>query len=350
VTEKERWDDGRKKKRRHRRLPLDSIKAEWPVSRRLTLAGSGLVGLVVIALAWSIFHQTQSHIQPTTAEVRREPISSAGPNPFMSPVGHDQPNITAVTNTGGAFSGNTPGLYGETGDKQSCDAQSLLTNLQADRAKADAWADALGLHPQDIPSYVASLVPVVLRSDTAVTSYGYADDHFFAYPAVLQAGTAVLINSYGEPKVKCFSGNPLTAPMSYPQASYQASYVGPIWQDFQPTSITLIQRTPTIINNYTIVNVVTRSITYRPAPRPQHNDNNWYCKKYPDSDKCQDGTRGKPPIIHAPPPKAPPVDTPPVVHAPPPKAPPVTGHHPGESGTPGNFGNLRKIDQPTSQE
>jgi uncharacterized membrane protein YgcG len=281
--QEERSDDERQKKRRRWRLRLDSVKAEWPVSGGLTLGGSGFVGLVVVVLAWWIFHQPQSQVQPTAAEVQREPISSAGPNPFMSPVGHDQPYITAVANTGGAFSGNTPGLFGETGDKPSCDAQSLVTNLQADPTKAEAWADALGLQSQDIPSYVTSLVPVVLRSHTAVTSYGYADGHFLAYPAVLQAGTAVFINSYGEPKAKCFSGNPLTAAISYPQTTY----VGPPWQDFQPTSITVIQRTPTVVNNYTMVNVVNRTTIYRPAPRPQQPDDNWYCKKHADSDKCK---------------------------------------------------------------
>ncbi|MGH3868052.1 MAG: DUF6777 domain-containing protein [Pseudonocardiaceae bacterium] len=215
----------------------------------------------------------------------------------MSPVGQDQPNTTTVANTGGAFSGSTSGLFGETGDKPSCDAQSLIANLRADPTKADAWADALGLHSADIPSYVASLTPVVLRSDTAVTNYGYADGHFFAYPAVLQAGTAVFINSYGEPKAKCFSGNPLTAAMSYPQVSY----VGSPWQDFQPTSITVINRTTTAINNYTFVNVVKGTTIYRPAPRPQYDDDNWYCKKHPDVDKCQGGTRGTPPVPNTPP-------------------------------------------------
>jgi hypothetical protein len=237
-------------------------------------------------------------------------------------------------------------LFGEADDKSSCDEQSLIANLQADPAKADAWADALGLHAEDIPSYVASLVPVVLRSDTAVTSYGYADGRFFAYPAVLQAGTAVFINSYGEPKIKCFSGNPLTAPTSYPsypQASYEVIYVGPSWQDFQPTSITVIQRTPTVINNYNIVNVVTRNIIYRSAPRPQRNDDNWYCKKYPRTDNCQGGIRGKPPIIHAPP-NSPSPNAPPIIHAPPnsplPNAPPITGNHPADPGNP-------KVQQPS---
>ena len=67
---------------------------------------------------------------------------------------------------------------------------------------------------------MSSLQPVLLRSDTAVTSHGYADATFTAYPAVLQAGTAVFVNSYGEPTVKCFSGNPLTRAHADPAARY----------------------------------------------------------------------------------------------------------------------------------
>jgi hypothetical protein len=169
----------------------------------------------------------------------------------MSPVGQDQPNITTPANTGGQLLGDTPGLFGDTGDKPSCDSQTLIANLDADRAKATAWATAIGLESKDIPSYVMSLTPVVLRSDTAVTSYGYADNRFFGYPAVLQAGTAVFVNSYGEPKAKCFSGNPLTQPKSMPQANY----VGTAWQQFTPTSVTTIQRAPSVINYYTCADV-----------------------------------------------------------------------------------------------
>ena len=303
VAEEEHSDDEQQQKRRRWRLHLDNVKAEWSVSGGLTLAGGGFAGAVLVVLACLIFnqpqHQSQSQSQapPFTTVVQREPISSPGVNPFMPPVGRDQPNITPLPHTGGAFSGNTSGLFGETGDKPSCDAQSLVANLQADPAKENAWADALGLHSEDVPSYVASLIPVVLRSDTAVTSYGYADGHFLAYPAVLQAGTAVFINSYGEPKAKCFSGNPLTAALTYPQVSY----VGSPWQNFQPTSITVINRTTTVINKYTFVNIIKGTTVYRPAPRPQYKDDNWYCKKHPDADNCQGSTRGTPAIVPAPP-------------------------------------------------
>ena len=34
----------------------------------------------------------------------------------MDPVGVDEPGLAAVAGSGGAFAGDTPGLYGEVGD------------------------------------------------------------------------------------------------------------------------------------------------------------------------------------------------------------------------------------------
>jgi hypothetical protein len=117
----------------------------------------------------------------------------------MTSVGTDQDGLTPPEGAAGELTGDTQGLYGEAGDQPVCDGQALLANLQADPAKAGAWAEAVGIASGDIPGYVSSLNPVVLRSDTAVTSYGYEGGTFFAYPAVLQAGSSVFVNGYGEP-------------------------------------------------------------------------------------------------------------------------------------------------------
>lgn len=183
--------------------------------------------------------------------VRLEATSTPGTNPFMPPVGQDRQNVTPPANAGGAYNGGTPGLYADNGDAPSCDARSLVTNLQADTAKAGAWADVLGIEPGTIPRFVASLTPVLLRSDTSVTTHGYQDGHYVAYPAVLQAGSAVFINSYGEPTVKCFNGDPLTKGGT----TAQAGYVGPTWTGFRPGAVTVVQPTQTAIQNHTFVNV-----------------------------------------------------------------------------------------------
>lgn len=218
----------------------------------------------------------------TASQVQLESTASTGPNPFTSPVGQDQSTIARPANTGGTFMGDTPGLFADTGDKPSCDTQTLIANLEADPAKETAWATALGLQASDIPTYIPSLTPVVLRSDTAVTSYGYADGRFFAYPAVLQAGTAVFVNSHGEPKAKCFSGNPLTQP----QFDSQASFVGAAWEQFSPQSVTIIVRTPVVIKEYVFVDSHNGSKQYHKAKEQKVDDFHPVCD--PDkSNSCK---------------------------------------------------------------
>src|SRR2546429_115073 len=71
-------------------------------------------------------------------------------------------------------------------------------------------ASVEGIEPNDIATYVASLTPVILTSDTLVTNHGYANGHATTLRSVLQAGTAVMVDNTGVPRVKCNCGNPLT--------------------------------------------------------------------------------------------------------------------------------------------
>ncbi|MDT7670532.1 MAG: hypothetical protein QOC74_3315 [Pseudonocardiales bacterium] len=251
------------------------------------------VGVLVVGIGGGVWwtggtsHPTDRATTRAASEVQLEPTSSAGANPFMPPVGQDQTGVTPPSGATGTFSGDTAGLFAESGDRSSCDAQTLRGNLEAEPAKATAWAEALGITSTDIPGYVASLNPVVLRADTAVTSYGYADNTFSAYPAVLQAGTSVFVNDLGEPRVKCFSGNPLTAAPSY----QQPIYAGPAWPHFAPTTVTYVRAAPTIITIYTVVDI------HDDTPRHRRGNPHWtgedggFCTHHPDSSKCP-GTEG----------------------------------------------------------
>jgi hypothetical protein len=221
----------------------------------VALAAAGVVG----GAAWA---GTAVIGRPTApvAQVQLESTSSAGTSPFMSPVGVDRSDLSPPAGSTGDFSGDTPGLFADNGDKPSCDAPALTAALGSDPVKAAAWAEALGIRTEETAAYVATLTPVVLRSDTAVTSHGYENGSFSAYPAVLQAGTAVFVNGHGEPRVKCFSGNPLTESTS----PAQATYVGPGWGHFQPSSVSVIRPAPAVINNYVVIDVEHG----RPASRP----------------------------------------------------------------------------------
>src|SRR5882757_5636221 len=208
------------------------------------------------------------------ASVQLEPTSSPGENPFMAPVGTDQADVTPPVNTAGQFTGDTPGLFADNGNQTSCDGKTLVANLQSDPPRVTAWSSALGITPPEVPNFVNTLTPVVLRADTSVTQHGYVDGTYAPYPAVLQAGTAVFVDSYGEPTVKCYSGNPLTAP----QADPQPRYVGVAWRTFQPTHVTYIRPTVIVINEYTFIDVhIHRPIKCKREhwwPR-RHHDNDW---------------------------------------------------------------------------
>lgn len=106
--------------------------------------------------------------------------------------------------------GSREGLYAPA----DCAVDELIADLTAPEhtGQATAWAGAAGIRPADIPAYFRSLTPVRLRFDTRVTNYDYRDGHADGYQAVLQAGTAVLIDNHGVPRAKCNCGNPLTTP------------------------------------------------------------------------------------------------------------------------------------------
>ena len=172
----------------------------------------------------------------------------------MPKVGRDHPGLKppakAASATGGPvrYSAALPGLYGGTRNYRTCDAAQLVHFLEQNPSKAAAWALTLGINTSQIRQYVSGLTDVILRTDTRVTNHGYESGIAIPLQSVLEAGTAVFVNGYGEPVVKCFCGNPLTAPVLYAAPVY----TGPLWTGFSPTQITIIQQSTTIINKFTL--------------------------------------------------------------------------------------------------
>src|SRR5438552_7589454 len=142
------------------------------------------------------------------SEITAEPVSSAGNNPFTAPAGNDmsgvKPPPAAASTTGGpaTYRGGLPGLYGGTRDYATCDAGKLINFLEHEPSKAAAWAGVLGIQVTRIRTYVHHLTPVLLRTDTRVTNHGYVNGQATVIQSVLEAGTAVFVNRYGDPVVK----------------------------------------------------------------------------------------------------------------------------------------------------
>ncbi|MEJ2866866.1 DUF6777 domain-containing protein [Actinomycetospora sp. OC33-EN08] len=178
-----------------------------PVPKKRPIAGKIIAGLVAAGLviggagAWVALSGSGSPAVQAT--------SFAGANPTTDPFGTDHAEVATVA-ASGEQSGDTAGLYAAT-TPPACDNAAFLAQLQADPAKLAAWGGVYGLQAADVPAFVDSLSPAVLRAATAVTDHPFREGAFVEEPVVLAAGTAVLVNSYGEPTVKCFNGNPLTA-------------------------------------------------------------------------------------------------------------------------------------------
>ncbi|WP_188988823.1 DUF6777 domain-containing protein [Saccharopolyspora thermophila] len=206
--------------------------------------------------------------QPASAQVRLEPVSYSGPRPFTSPVGQDLADLTPVEQGWGDVSGDTAGLYADSGGAPPCDARALVSQVASDEAKSRAWAQVLGVEPAAIEPFVTSLNPVLLRSDTAVVSHDYANGRFEAHPAVLQVGTAVFIDGHGQPVVKCFNGNPLT-----PGEVGDGDFTGPRWSGFQPGEITAVRPAVPVVYEFSLVDARSGAPVTRPGgPNPGRAD------------------------------------------------------------------------------
>jgi hypothetical protein len=200
------------------------------------------------------------------SEVTAEPVSHAGANPFTPNVGNDAGDVKpprAAVSSGGpsSYGGELPGLYGGTRNYATCNARKLVVYLEDNPSKARAWAETLHIQTSEIRSYVDDLTPVTLRTDTRVTNHGFVGGRANPIQSILQAGTAVFVDKYGVPVVKCYCGNPLTPPIRYTEPTY----IGPRWTDFAPSHITIINQSTTIIDEFTIYDLRTGKIFMRTA-------------------------------------------------------------------------------------
>jgi hypothetical protein len=214
----------------------------------------------------------------SAGEIFLSPASDPGKNTFTPNVG-DPPPVTptsapsssavaaTVPSSGGSgkvasLSGGEPGLYGGTRDNSSCDAKKMLDYLNANPDKARAWASVEGISVARLSDYVSQLTPIILRVDTRVTNHGFLNGRATSIQAVLQAGTAVLVDSYGVPRVKCNCGNPLSEPVA---VTSSPSYTGDRWPTFSPTTIVVVNVSTTIINNFTLIDINTGGNIVRQA-------------------------------------------------------------------------------------
>jgi hypothetical protein len=110
--------------------------------------------------------------------------------------------------------------FGGSGSNRVCNRDKLIRFLEANPERMAEWARVLGLEPsiRAVKKYIAKLHPVTLTRDTQVTNHAFTNGRAVPFQAILQAGTAVLVDEYGVPVVRCYCGNPLGPAVYTPEA------------------------------------------------------------------------------------------------------------------------------------
>lgn len=160
-----------------------------------------------------------------------------------------------------AADGDEVGLYGGTLNAASCDVDQLVDFLTSNPDKGAAWAEVQGVSLQELPDYLSGLTPVNLGVDTRVINHGFANGKATPREAVLQRGTAVLVDGNGVPRVKCGCGNPLLPP----EASTDESYDGDAWTAFEASEVTVVNESAAQIDALELVDVETGEQFSRPV-------------------------------------------------------------------------------------
>ncbi|TQC39129.1 LCCL domain protein [Rhodococcus sp. WS4] len=175
---------------------------------------------------------------PTTLPDSMPTVAPSAPDP-------GRPGLIAVP-------GDRTGIYGGSLELSVCDKPKLIGFLEQNPGQRGAFEEVLGI--SDSRVYVESLTSVILGSDTRVTNHGYENGRPTPLQSVLQAGTAVLVDDRGVPRVRCQCGNPLLPPQPTTSAP---TYTGQRWPSFEPDKIIVVQPAPAPITEFTVINVVT---------------------------------------------------------------------------------------------
>lgn len=162
----------------------------------------------------------------------------------------------APARTARALPGSTPGLYGAARSVSSCDVERQIRLLTEDRTKARAFARGAGIGGSALPAFLRGLTPVVLRADARVTSHGFRSGGAASFQSVLQAGTAVMVDERGLPRVRCACGNPLRGPVPVRGAVVQR---GKPWSGYAPGRVVVINRADRPVGSLVVVDVAGRA-------------------------------------------------------------------------------------------
>ncbi|MFF8652939.1 DUF6777 domain-containing protein [Streptomyces huasconensis] len=226
----------------------------WKSAPRVAAISAAVVAAVILAVVLT----RPEGSSESGGEVLLQPAGKSGPDPFTQstaregatpPSPSELPSSSASANVTRGVDGGAPGLYGGTRKVGSCDVEKQVGALQKDPAKNKAFASVLDIEPSAVPRYLRSLTPVHLRLDTRVTNHGYRDGRATGYQAVLQSGTAVLVDDHGVPRVRCACGNPLLPPVAQKSTPRQT---GDAWPGYRPSNVVVVAPATQVVNQFVV--------------------------------------------------------------------------------------------------
>jgi hypothetical protein len=144
---------------------------------------------------------------------------STPPTESTDSTGSGESSGSSESSAGGSSSGDDSepkeGTFGGTGSNTVCDREKLITELSQDPDRLSAWAEVAGVEATEeaVGEYIRELRPSTLTEDTQVTNHSFTGGEARPYQAILQKGTAVLVDEDGKPVARCRCGNPLTEPL-----------------------------------------------------------------------------------------------------------------------------------------
>lgn len=222
-----------------------------------------------------IFLQSASKTGPSpfTGSAVRGP-AEAQPPAALPPGTTRAPTSANVTR---GVDGSTPGLYGGTERIGSCDTEKMISSLGAEPARNRAFASVFRIAPSAVPGYLRALTSVTLRMDTRVTYNGFDNGVAKPHQAVLQAGTAVLVDDRGVPRVRCACSNPLQPPVAVKGTPERT---GDTWSGYSASNTVIVQPAPKPLTAFVVYDPADDAYFARdrgddgtkdrPAPRPHH--------------------------------------------------------------------------------
>ena len=178
----------------------------------------GAALLLVVAATMLVIVLGGGEDEAKAQTVRFQQATNVGPDPFLKKPaerkGRKKVEITPSSPEVGS------GPFGGTGSDLVCDRDLLITSLKARPDRLVEWARVGGVDPtiKAVGTYISKLHPVTLTRDTRVTNHSFVNGRAVAYQAILAAGTAVLVDNFGNPVVRCRCGNPLLKPVFIPSA------------------------------------------------------------------------------------------------------------------------------------